>query len=347
MKKMSKKLLTPIKIREVNFKNRLFMSPMCQYSVKAKDGVPEEWHLIHYGSRAVGGVGLVMVEASAVSADGRISANDLGLWNEKQMNAFIPINEFISRQGSVAGIQLAHAGRKSEISRLPLAPSNIPFSSDYLIPKEMTEEDIKQVIDQYIISTNYALKGGFKVIEIHMAHGYLLHEFLSPISNKRTDEYGGSLENRMRFPLKVAKAIREVWPQYNPLFVRISATDWSENRGWDLEQSITLSKELKKIGVDLIDCSSGGNIPDAKITSAPGYQVPFAKAIKKEAEIMTGAVGLITNAQQAESILQGDNSDVIFAGRKLLSDPYWALHAAKELGVKTNWPKQYERAAQT
>jgi 2,4-dienoyl-CoA reductase-like NADH-dependent reductase (Old Yellow Enzyme family) len=329
---------------------------MCQYS--AVGGVPNEWHFVHLGSRAVGGAGLVVVEASGVSPEGRISPGDIGIWGDEHVQAFRPIVAFIKSHGAVPGIQLAHAGRKAS-TEVPwrggkgiseenggwqvLAPSAIPFRDDYPLPREMTVEDIRMVIRQFSDAAKRSLDAGFQVIELHMAHGYLMHEFLSPFSNKRTDEFGGSFEGRVRFPLQVTEVVREVWPDSLPLFVRISATDWEEG-GWDLHQSIEFSKLLKERGVDLIDCSSGGNLPTAQIPVGPNYQVPFAAAIRREAGIATGAVGAITEPQQAEAILWTEEADVIFLARAMLRDPYWALHAARALGAQADWPVQYRRA---
>jgi 2,4-dienoyl-CoA reductase-like NADH-dependent reductase (Old Yellow Enzyme family) len=350
------KLFSPLRIREIEFKNRIFVSPMCQYS--AIDGVPTPWHFVHLGSRAVGGAALVMVEASGVSPEGRISPQDTGIWNEKQIKAFSEITKFIIDQNCVPGIQLAHAGRKAstyapwfgngKLSEKdgawePLAPSAAPFSADYPHPKEMTEEEIKLVTAQFEKATKNSLEAGFKVVEIHSAHGYLLHEFLSPLSNHRKDQYGGSLENRMRFPLSIAKVVRATWPKKWPVFIRISASDWVDG-GWNIDESVEFAKELKKLEIDLVDCSSGGTSPDAKIPAGPGYQVPFSEKIHHEAQILTGAVGIITDPEQAEAIIAKDQADVILMAREFLRDPYWPLHAAKKLGVDLPWPKQYERA---
>jgi 2,4-dienoyl-CoA reductase-like NADH-dependent reductase (Old Yellow Enzyme family) len=343
-------------LRTVEFRNRIFVSPMCQYS--AVDGLPNDWHLVHLGGRAVGGAGLVIVEATAVTPEGRISAGDLGIWNEHQVKAFQNITAFIGAQGSVPGIQLAHAGRKASTAPpwkgggpvkksdggwLPGAPSAIPFDDGYSIPHELSQTEIADHVSRFAEAALRALEAGFKVIELHMAHGYLMHEFLSPLTNKRTDEYGGSLEGRARFPLHVARAVRDAWPSDLPLLVRISATDWVEG-GWDLEQSVTLSKWLRDIGVDLIDCSSGGLVPNAKVPVGPGFQVPFAATIRREVNMPTGAVGLITEAGQAEDILQKGEADAIILARVLLRDPYWPLHAAKELSFDYPWPVQYVRA---
>lgn len=329
---------------------------MCQYS--AKDGMPNDWHLVHLGSRAVGGAGLVITEATAVSPEGRISPADLGIWNDTQVGAFKRITAFIKAHGAVPGIQLAHAGRKAS-TKIPwagqgmvpkndggwevIAPSAVKFSQDYPQPREMSTDDIKAAAGQWKDAARRSLEAGFEVAEIHMAHGYLLDQFLSPLSNKRTDEYGGDLKNRMRFPLEVAKAVRETWPDNLPVFVRISVTDWIEG-GFDLEQSIVLAKELKKIGIDLIDSSTGGILPGAKIPVAPGYQVGFASEIRKQAGIMTGALGMITDAAQAENILVTGQADVVIIAREFLRDPYFPLHAAKVLGDDPQYPNQYVRA---
>jgi len=351
------KLFTPLKIKEVEFKNRIFVSPMCQYS--SVGGLPTDWHIVHLGSRAVGGAGLVMTEATAVTPEGRISPDDTGIWSDDHKIAFQNITRFIRGQGAVAGIQLGHAGRKA--STIPPwegrgyagkerggwpteAPSALAFDN-LPVPREMNKEDIDGIIDAFADAARRSLSAGFQVIELHMAHGYLMHQFLSPLSNQRTDEYGGSLENRMRMPLEVTKAVRNVWPDDLPLFVRISATDWVDG-GWDLIQSISLSSELKKIGVDLIDCSSGGLVPGVNIPVGPGYQTEFSEEIRKQVGILTGAVGMITDSAQAEHILTTEQSDVILMARQFLRDPYWPLHAAKELGVDVEWPRQYARAKQ-
>lgn len=353
---MTVKLFSTFKVRSLEFRNRIFVSPMCQYS--ATDGVPNDWHFVHLGSRAVGGAALVIVEATGVAAEGRISPGDLGIWNEDQVRAFQRITSFVSAQGAVPGIQLAHAGRKGS---MPLqwidqrvlqatqggwqtvAPSPIPFDEGYSTPHELSKSEIVELVRKFADAAHRALAAGFKVIEIHMAHGYLLHEFLSPLSNQRRDEFGGDLEGRMKFPLQVAQAVRTAWPADLPLFVRISATDWVEG-GWDLQQSIEFSKRLREIGIDLIDCSSGGNVQGAKIPVGPGYQVPFASAIRKEAGIATAAVGLITEPEQAEDILQRGDADVIVMARAFLRDPYWPLHAAQSLSADMSWPIQYLRA---
>jgi len=350
------KLFTPLKLREIELKNRIFVSPMCQYS--AEGGIPNHWHLVNYGSRAVGGAALVIVEATAIAPEGRITPWCLGLWSDAHTEAFRPIVDFIRQQGAVPAIQIAHAGRKASCDApwnggkyLPIgaggwptvAPSAIPITPAHGVPHALTHDEIDTIVEQFADAARRALTAGFEVAEVHCAHGYLLNEFLSPLSNQRTDEYGGSLENRARLPLRVAKTIRDLWPQQWPVFVRISATDWVEH-GWDLEQSIQLSTWLKDIGIDLIDCSTGGLILDAKIPLAPGYQVPFAEGIRKQSGIATGAVGLITDAHQAEDILINEQADAILLARELLRDPYWPLHAAHTLGVDVTWPNQYARA---
>ncbi|MEJ2039405.1 MAG: NADH:flavin oxidoreductase/NADH oxidase [Desulfosarcinaceae bacterium] len=349
-------LFTPLVLRSVAFKNRIFVSPMCQYS--SKDGMPTDWHLVHLGSRAVGGAALVIVEATAVCPEGRISPWDSGMWSDEQAGAFKPITQFVSRNHCVPGIQLAHAGRKAStdvpwrggeiLARAqggwqPVGPSPIAFSEASAVPREMTRGDIEEVIDQFAAAAGRCLEAGFKVLELHMAHGYLLHEFLSPLSNHRTDEYGGMLTNRMRLPLQVAAAVREAWPADLPLFARLSCTDWVE-AGWDLTQSIELARRLKETGVDLIDCSSAALVPDAKIPVGPGYQAPFADAIRKQADIATGSVGLITHAVQAEQIVGTGQADAVLLAREMLRDPYWPLHAARILGQDVPWPHQYARA---
>ncbi len=355
---MSSKLFTPLKIKSIEIKNRIWVSPMCQYS--SVDGHPTDWHFVHLGSRAVGGAGLVMVEATAVSPEGRISPDDSGIWSDAHIPGFKRITDFMHEQGSVSAIQIAHAGRKASTSApwkghdlvsptdggwQSLGPSAIPFNSDDPPPKEMTDVDLKKVMADFISATERSLKAGFQVLEVHMAHGYLLHEFLSPISNQRKDNYGESLENRMRFPLEVAKAVREKWPKDLPLFARISATDWSEDsNSWNLNDSVTFTKKLKELGYDLIDCSSGGSIPNPKIKLEPGYQVPFSDRVRKDSKILTAAVGLITEAKHAESILLEEKADAIFMAREFLRDPYWPMHAAKELDVKIKKPNQYGRS---
>ncbi|HEY5673454.1 MAG TPA: NADH:flavin oxidoreductase/NADH oxidase [Malonomonas sp.] len=349
-------LFTPLKMRSLTLRNRIFVAPMCQYS--CRDGLPEAWHLVHLGSRAVGGAALVMVEATAVTADGRISPSDCGLWNDAQTEAFAPIARFIAAQGAVPAIQLGHAGRKASVSPpwqggkaiaaadggwQPVAPSPLPFGPGSPEPRELNAAELEQICVSFEESTRRALQAGFQVVEVHMAHGYLLHQFLSPLSNRRNDQFGGSLENRMRFPLQVARRVREIWPQQLPVLVRISATDWVEG-GWDLPQTLELCRQLKALGIDLIDCSSAGLTADAVIPVAPGFQTPLAAQIKAEVGIATGAVGLITAAVQAEQILATGLADVIFLARELLRDPYWPMHAALQLKAEHPWPPQYQRA---
>lgn len=332
------------------------MAPMCQYS--AHDGMPSDWNLLHYGARAAGGVGLVMMEATAVSPEGRITSNDLGLWTDQQAEALRPIVSFIKEQGATPAIQIAHAGRKACSDQpwkggLPinqkdggwqtLAPSALPFSPDSCIPKEMTQTDIDNVVNQFAEATKRALKAGFEVLKIQMAHGYLLHEFLSPLTNRRTDLYGGSFENRSRLPLQVAKVVRELWPDDKPVMVRISATDWVDG-GWDLSGSIELVRKLKSIGVDIVDVSTAGLVPDAAVPIAPGFQTSFATAIRRETGMMVSTVGLITNVMQAEHILVTEQADAVSIGRELLRNPTWPLQAAKSLGDDIHWPPQYQRA---
>jgi 2,4-dienoyl-CoA reductase-like NADH-dependent reductase (Old Yellow Enzyme family) len=350
------KLLSPITIKEIQLKNRITVSPMCQYS--AKDGFANDWHLVHYGSRAVGGAALIIQEATAVSAEGRITPSDLGIYQEEHIEQLKSITDFIHGQGAVAGIQLAHAGRKASCATpgnggkqlksdiggwATVAPSPIAFNPDDEVPTALDQNDIQKVIADFKTAALRALQAGYKIIEIHAAHGYLIHQFLSPLSNHRKDIYGGSFENRIRLLLDIVKAIQTVWPPVLPLFVRISATDWVED-GWNLTEAVQLSSILKMTGVDLIDCSSGGLVPYAKIPFGPGYQVPFAESIKKETGILTGSVGMITEARQAEDILENGMADLILMARESLRDPYFALHAAKVLGDDIAWPLQYQRA---
>jgi len=345
-------------IRDLEFSNRVFVSPMCEYS--SVDGYANDWHLVHLGSRAVGGAGLVLTEATAVLPEGRISPQDLGLWKDEHVDFLKRIVSFIHEQGSVAGMQLAHAGRKASTRRpwegdgvVPeteggwqnvMAPSAIRFADNYPTPQALTVDGIQQVVRAFADAARRACDAGFRVIEIHAAHGYLIHEFLSPLSNHRDDSYGGPFENRTRLIREIVIAVRSSWPKGAPLFVRISASDWVEG-GWDLEQSIELARSLKQLGVDLIDCSSGGTVPHAKIPAGPGYQTPFAQRIRHEAEILTGAVGMITSAVQAEQIIGTGQADAIVIAREFLRDPYWPLRAAKELGQSISWPVQYLRAA--
>ena len=350
-------LFEPIEIGGIKIKNRIMMAPMCMYS--AVDGVIGAFHTAHLGARAVGGVGLIMVEATGVSPEGRISPYDAGIWNEKQVEAFKPVVEFCKSCGSVMGIQLAHAGRKAStnapwLGENPLkpgeggwqvlGPSPIPFDEGYPVPKEMDENDIKKVVKDFANGAKNADKAGFDVLEIHAAHGYLINEFLSPISNKRTDKYGGSLENRARLLLEIISAIKsESRPKNKPVLVRISAVDWVEG-GFDIESSIALAKMLKKAGVSLIDCSSGGTSPKAKMNIYFGYQLGFAKEIREKAGIAVSGVGLITKPEFADFILSSGTADMVALGRELLRNPYWPLTAARKLGVDIEWPKQYLRA---
>jgi 2,4-dienoyl-CoA reductase-like NADH-dependent reductase (Old Yellow Enzyme family) len=351
-------LFEPLKVRDVQFRNRIVVSPMCEYS--SEDGFANDWHLVHLGSRAVGGAGLVFTEATAVSPEGRISPWDLGIWKNEHTDFLKRITDFIHLHGSVAGIQLAHAGRKASVDTpwrggkfltpeqggwQPVAPSPLALRDTDTIPHELSVSEIKNVVEDFSAATRRSLDAGFQVIEIHAAHGYLINEFLSPVSNHREDEYGGSFENRIRFLLEITDAVRQVVPGTMPVFVRISAIEWSE-QGWSIKDSVRLASVLKDHGVDLIDCSSGGNVYRAKVETGPLYQVPFAERVKKEAGILTGAVGLITTPQQCEEILQTGKADMIFLARQVLRDPYFPLHAAKELGVDIKWPPQYERAKQ-
>lgn len=348
-------LFSSYALRGLSLRNRLVVSPMCQYS--STDGFADDWHLVHLGSRAVGGAGLVFTEACAVSPAGRISPSDLGIWKDEHLPMLARITAFLRAQGAAAGIQLAHAGRKAstrapwhgrgqvpdaEGGWEPLAPSAIPFSHHDSAPKAMGRDEIHQVVADFESAAQRALRAGFEVIEIHAAHGYLLHEFLSPLSNQRDDEYGGSLENRSRLLGEIVTRIRALGAHF-PLFVRISASDWVAG-GWDLEASIALARQLKLLGVDLIDCSSGGTSPKQQIPLEPLYQVPFAAAIREQADIPTGAVGLITTAAQAEGILAAGQADLVLMARQLLRDPYFPLHAAAELEAEIAWPVQYERA---
>jgi 2,4-dienoyl-CoA reductase-like NADH-dependent reductase (Old Yellow Enzyme family) len=339
---------------DIELRNRIVVSPMCEYSADA--GIPNDWHFVHLGSRAVGGAGLVFTEATSVSPEGRISPADTGLWNDEQQAAWHRIAAFVAAQGAAPGIQLAHAGRKGSTdvpwrggkaltsgAWTPVAPSAVAFDSDYPMPAALDAVGIQKVVADFASSATRAREAGFAVIEIHAAHGYLLHEFLSPLANKRNDEYGGSLESRARLLRQVVAAVRKEWPVPRPLFVRVSATDWVEG-GWDIDECVELARMLKSDGVNLIDCSSGGMSPHAKIPTGPGYQVPFAARIRREAGIATGAVGLITEARQAQEILDRGDADVIIMAREFLRDPYFARRAAKELDVKIAAPLQYQRA---
>ena len=349
-------LFDPLHIRSVRCKNRIAVSPMCQYS--SVDGFANDWHLVHLGSRAIGGAGLIIQEATAVNMRGRISPDDMGLWRDEQIEPLQRITSFIKEHGSVAGIQLAHAGRKASMNSswkggtqvvesdggwIPMAPSAIPYNDGYPVPEEMTIQDIAQVRNDFKNSAIRALTAGFEVVEIHGAHGYLIHSFLSPLSNQRTDEYGGSFENRIRLLKEIISDIRNIWPERLPLFLRISSTDYLPG-GWNLESSVELSNIVKQLGVDMIDCSSGGLMPHVRIPVGPGYQVPFAEKIRKETGILTGAVGLITTPMQANEIIINGKADMIFIARESLRNPYFPLTAAKELGKEIEWPVQYLRA---
>jgi 2,4-dienoyl-CoA reductase-like NADH-dependent reductase (Old Yellow Enzyme family) len=350
-------LFEPLPLRALTFANRILVSPMCQYS--SVDGFSNDWHFVHLGSRAVGGPALVFTEASAVTPDGRISPRDLGVYRDDHVNGLARIADFIHTQGTLAGMQLAHAGRKgstappSDGGRAvplsaggwePVGPTHEPFAAGYSVPRPLSVDDIAGIVEAFRQAAARARTAGFDVIEVHAAHGYLIHEFLSPLVNTRTDEYGGSYDNRARLCLEVVRAVRSVWPERLPLFVRLSCTDWKQG-GWDVEQSVELARRLRALGVDLIDCSSGGAVPDAVIPVAPGYQVGFAERIRGEAGVATGAVGLITEPGQADGIIRENRADCVLLARELLRDPYWPLRAARELGQVVPWPVQYLRAA--
>jgi 2,4-dienoyl-CoA reductase-like NADH-dependent reductase (Old Yellow Enzyme family) len=353
-----KGLFDELKIRDVRLSNRIAVSPMCQYS--CDDGFATDWHLVHLGSRAVGGAALVIAEATAVLPEARISPQDLGIWSKAHIEPLARIARFIHSQGSVAGIQIAHAGRKASTAR-PwegggkltdqeggwsdiVAPSAIPFAPNYPMPTAATTDRIGAIVDAFGKAAQRAFDAGFRVLEIHSAHGYFLHEFLSPLSNHRTDLYGGSFENRTRIVREVVAKVRRFWPERLPLFIRISSTDWVEG-GWDIEQAVELARSLRPLGVDLVDCSSGGNVADAKIPIGPGYQVQFAERIRRDAGVLTGAVGMITEAHQADEIIRKGQAEIVLLAREMLRDPYWPLHAAAELGKPISWPAQYLRAA--
>jgi 2,4-dienoyl-CoA reductase-like NADH-dependent reductase (Old Yellow Enzyme family) len=354
---MADSLFSPLTFRGVTLANRITVSPMCEYS--SIDGFANDWHLVHLGSRAVGGAGLVFTEAAAVVPEGRISPADLGIWKDEHIAPLARITSFIREHGSVAGMQLAHAGRKASTAPpwdggkpigIPeggwspvYAPSAVPFDEGYQTPVALDQAGIRRVVSAFATAARRALDAGFQVIEIHAAHGYLIHEFLSPLSNIRSDEYGGSFENRTRILREIIEAVRGVWLESLPLFVRISATDWVEE-GWDIQQSVALARMIAPLGVDLIDCSTGGNVPKVRIPTGPGYQVPFAETVRKETGVPTGAVGLITHPKQADEIVSSGQADLVFVAREELRDPYFPLHAAKALHVKIPWPKQYLRA---
>ncbi|WP_327240636.1 MULTISPECIES: NADH:flavin oxidoreductase/NADH oxidase [unclassified Streptomyces] len=361
-------LFEPRTLRSLVIPNRVWMAPMCQYSAEAvgpNAGVATDWHFTHLAARAAGGTGLILTEATAVSPEGRISPADLGIWNDTQVAALRRITSFIKGQGSIAGIQLAHAGRKASTAApwqgggpvgpdehgwQPVAPSPLPFDEGHPVPHELTVDEIRGVVDQFREAARRALDAGFEVAEVHGAHGYLVGQFLSPHSNRRTDEYGGSFDNRVRFALQVVDAVREVWPEDLPVFFRISATDWltendeDDREGWTVDETVRLATELQAHGVDLLDVSSGGNAPNARITTGPGYQVPFAARVREETSLPVAAVGLITEPQQAEKIVADGQADAVLLGRELLRSPSWAQHAARELGGEVHRPAQYLRA---
>jgi 2,4-dienoyl-CoA reductase-like NADH-dependent reductase (Old Yellow Enzyme family) len=350
-------LFEPLPIRSVTLANRIIVSPMCQYS--SVDGFSNDWHFVHLGSRAVGGAALVMTEAAAVAAEGRISPQDLGIYDDRHVSGLERIVSFIHSQKTLAGIQLAHAGRKGSTRRpweppgairpeeggwQPVGPTNEPFVDTYPVPRPLTIAEIAAIVAQFRSAALRALAAGFDVIELHAAHGYLLHEFYSPAVNCRTDEYGGSFDNRVHLTLEVVEAVRAVWPARLPLFARLSSTDWKEG-GWEIDQTVELARRLRERGVDLVDCSSGGAVYDQQIAVGPGYQVPFAERIRRDAGVATGAVGLITQPEQADAIIRNGQADVVLLARELLRDPYWPLHAADNLAHSTPWPAQYLRAA--
>jgi 2,4-dienoyl-CoA reductase-like NADH-dependent reductase (Old Yellow Enzyme family) len=350
-------LFSDVRLRGIRLPNRIGMSPMCQYS--AEDGLANDWHFAHLAARAIGGAGLVFTEAAAVTAEGRISPEDLGVWSEAHFSPLQRIVHFIDQQGAVAGIQLAHAGRKGSTFRPwsgqgkvetamggwePVAPSALPFSPSYPVPRALDAEGIHALTAAFVQAARHAFDAGFRVVELHAAHGYLFHEFLSPLSNHRDDAYGGSFGNRARFLEETVAAVRAALPDSCPLFVRISATDWVEG-GWDIEQSVELARRLRGLGVDMIDCSSGGNVERAEIPVGPGYQTPFAARIRREAGIATATVGMITDAAQADQIVRNGEADLVLLAREFLRDPYWPLHAARALGIEASWPVQYLRAA--
>jgi 2,4-dienoyl-CoA reductase-like NADH-dependent reductase (Old Yellow Enzyme family) len=354
---MSASLHEPFTLRGVTMRNRIGVSPMCEYS--SVDGFANDWHVVHLGSRAVGGAGLVLTEATAVTADGRISPFDLGLYRDDHVEVLSRIARFVSSQGAVPGMQLSHAGRKASTDApwkggKPLAPADggwtpirapsaIPFGDRSQTPRALDRDGIGEVVAAFRDAASRALDAGMQVIELHGAHGYLLHEFLSPLANQRTDEYGGSFENRVRLFVEVTEAVRSVWPDSLPLMARVSGTDWVPG-GWDLEQSVELARLLAPLGVDLIDCSSGGIMPGVTIPVGPGYQVEIAERIRRDARIATAAVGLITGAEQADAIVRSGRADMVFLARQLLRDPYWPLHSARTLGARATWPRQYQRA---
>ena len=350
-------LFSPLTQRGATLRNRVVVSPMCQYS--CEDGLATDWHVVHLGSRAVGGAAVVMAEATAVEARGRISPQDLGIWGDAHVAPLARVAAFLRAQGAVPAVQLAHAGRKASTSRpwegdhalTPaqggwpvVGPSPLPFAAGHPVPAALEAGELTGIVQAFVAAARRALAAGFEIVELHSAHGYLLHQFLSPLSNQRTDRYGGTFENRIRLLTEVVAAVRAVWPERLPLWVRVSATDWAEAGGWDLPQTVALARILQGLGVDLLDCSSGGTLPKAKIPWGPGFQVPFAEAVRKETGLATGAVGFITDPRQAEEIVAGGRADVVLLARQFLRDPYWPLHAAKTLGVDLPWPVQYRRA---
>jgi 2,4-dienoyl-CoA reductase-like NADH-dependent reductase (Old Yellow Enzyme family) len=355
-------LFEPCTLRDVTIPNRVWMPPMCQYSAAPEGpetGVPNDWHFAHYAARATGGTGLIIVEATAVSPEGRISPYDLGIWNDTQVEAFRRITRFLASQGTIPAIQIAHAGRKASTDRTwkggapvgpdahgwdSVAPSPVAFDDRHPVPAELTVEQIKDVVGQFAAAARRALAAGFEIAEIHGAHGYLINEFLSPHSNHRTDAYGGSYENRTRFALEVVDAVREVWPQDKPLFFRISATEWLDEGGWTADDTVRFAADLRAHGVDLLDVSTGGNASGVRIPTGPGYQVPFAARVKQETTLPVAAVGLITEAEQAEKILANGEADAVLLGRELLRNPSWARQAARELGGEVRVPDQYHRS---
>jgi 2,4-dienoyl-CoA reductase-like NADH-dependent reductase (Old Yellow Enzyme family) len=350
-------LFSPLALRSVTLRNRIGMSPMCQYS--AVDGRVGDWHVVHYGARAVGGVGLVIVEASGVEARGRISPADAGIWEDAQVEPLARVARVVAENGAVPGVQLAHAGRKASVRApwdgggapllpgdggwVPVAPSAVPFAEGHATPDALTEDGIARVVEAFAAAARRALAAGFQVVEIHAAHGYLLHEFLSPLSNRRTDRYGGSFENRTRIVREVVEAVRRAWPDRLPLLLRVSCSEWTDG-GFDLPQAIELGRMVRERGVDLVDCSSGGNVATARVPAGPGYQVPFAEAIRRDAGIATAAVGMITSPAQAETIVRTGQADLVLLARELLRDPSFPLRASRELGADGPWPRQYLRA---
>ena len=357
MSRATPHLFDRLVLRDLTLANRVIVSPMCEYS--SVDGFANEWHLVHLGSRAVGGAALVFTEATAVTPEGRISPDDLGIWQDDHVEMLSRIVRFVHAQKSAAGMQLAHAGRKGSTATpwndraavpvsaggwQPVGPTADPFTDGYPVPRALTTEQLPAIAGAFADGARRALAAGFDVVEIHAAHGYLVHEFLSPLSNRRTDRYGGSFENRIRLCLEVVDAVRRVWPERLPLFVRISATDWTEN-GWDVEQSVELCRQLPCHGVDVVDCSSGGNVPNAHVPIGSGYQTTFAERIRREAGIATGTVGLITSPAQADHVIRSGQADCVLLARELLRDPYWPLRAARVLGHVVPWPVQYLRAA--